>query len=103
MSRAAIVILVLGVLLLFLSILFPPWVIYTKGQGGGTELPYGYTFLFTTPEPEGEAVSIRVDFLTLFLEWAAIVACTAGALFIERRRSGSRQEEETPKEPEFWP
>lgn len=86
MSRTAVIILAIGVGLLFVTALFPPWVIFTKGPSGGTELPYGYTFLFTTPEPDSPLVSIRIDFFTLFLEWLGVIALTGLAYFLEWRR-----------------
>lgn len=86
MSTRAVLILAAGIALLFVSVLFPPWVVFSRGPVSVTELPYGYSFLFTTPEPESANVSIRVDFLALFVEWLVLGLCISLALWLELRR-----------------
>ncbi len=91
MNKRMAYILAAGIALLFLSVLFPPWVVYSRGPASVTELPYGYSFLFTTPEPESATVSIRVDFVALFVEWLVLFGGLAVALWCERRREKARQ------------
>lgn len=86
MNKRSILILAAGIALLFLSVLFPPWVVFKQGPASVTELPYGFGFLFTTPQPQSANVSIRVDFTTLFLEWLVLVVGVLLALWLERRR-----------------
>jgi hypothetical protein len=76
----------LGVALLFVSMLYPPWIAYTRNLYGGiTELPSGYGFLFTQPEPKTPNVSIKIDFAGLFVEWFVILLGTAVCLILARR------------------
>lgn len=94
MTTRAVIILATGIALLFVSVLFPPWVVFSRGPSSVTELPYGYSFLFTTPEPESLNVSIRVDFPALFLEWLLVVACVTVALWLERKKTMKQQPDE---------
>lgn len=89
MNRTSFFIVTAGIVLLFFSVLFPPWVVYTKGVGGTTELPYGYTFLFTTPTPSSPNISIRVDFTALFLEWVVLFAGVGFGLWLERKKKAA--------------
>ncbi len=82
-------ILLLGILTLFFSALFPPWDIFTRTPGGVTELPYGYSFLFTTPQPEGSNILIKITFSRLFGDWLVLFAGFGLALWIESRLSPS--------------
>lgn len=97
MNKKFYLILAAGIVLLFLSVLFPPWVVFTHGPTSVTELPYGYKFLFTAPEPDSPNVSMRVDFVTLFLEWLGLLLVVGLLLWRERRRERAakrRQAEE---------
>lgn len=77
----------MGVVLLFLSMLYPPWVASTRNLYGGiTELPCGYEFLFTQPAPETPNISIKIDFAGLFVEWTVILLGTALCVLLARRR-----------------
>lgn len=91
MNKRIVYILAAGISLLFLSVLFPPWVVYSRGPASLTELPYGYSFLFTTPEPQSATVSIRVDFVALFVEWLVLACGLALALWCERKYQKTKQ------------
>ena len=86
MSARYLAIVIIGVVLLFLSVLFPPWILSTKGPGPATELPHGYAFLFTMPEPDSPTVTLRVDFKRLLLQWVILGGGLAAALWREKRR-----------------
>jgi len=74
------------VILLFLSALYPPWVAYTHTSSGNViELPYGYDFLFTLPEPKTPNVSIKIDFTALFLDWTVAIAGLAACFALQRK------------------
>ncbi len=85
-------ILILGIALLFFSTLFPPWVLFTVGKSGGTELPLGFSFLFTTPEPHASGVHMRVDFIRLIIDWVVLFLWVILALLM--RKSAEVDEEE---------
>ncbi len=75
----------LGAVLLLLTMLFPPWVVYTRGPGLSTELPYGHGFLFTTKNPDSPGIAMRVDFSTLALEWLVVIVLVVGAAWLDNR------------------
>ncbi len=78
----------LGLVLLMLTMLFPPWVVYTRGPGPATELPYGYGFLFTTKTPDNPTIAMRVNFIQLALEWLIVVVVISMAAFIDGKVKG---------------
>ncbi len=86
-------ILFLGIALLFFSTLFPPWVVFTVGKTGSTELPLGFGFLFTTPEPRTAGVHIKVDFFRLGLDWIVLLCWVVLALVHEYRSQAESDEE----------
>ena len=90
-------IILIGVGLVILTALFPPWS-YTfdsPGRSGGSmhsEKPAGYGFIFLPPSPEkksGASYGIQIDFGRMFLQWflvAAICAAIIMYLRIEKNR-----------------
>ena len=85
----------LGLSLILLSGLFPPW-IHTKSEinprGGGaiyTEKASGYAFIFIPPDPEPDrrywaASGVRLDIARLVVQWS-IISALAIALMIALR------------------
>lgn len=93
-TASAGLILCVGVFLLFTSMLYPPWVAYTRNAYGGlTELPCGYGFLFTQPSPKTTNVSIKIDFAGLFIEWAIVLAGGAVCLVLAKREAARPKRE----------
>lgn len=84
-NRRIWVFVLLGAVLVLGTMLFPPWVVYTRGPGLSTELPYGRGFLFTTETPESPSIALRVDFAKLALEWLVIVILVVGAAWLDNR------------------
>ncbi len=87
-------ILFLGVTLLFVSTLFPPWVVFTVGKTGSTELPLGFSFLFTTPEPQAAGVHMKVDFVRLVLDWIILLCWVVFSLLGEHRNQEAEDDSE---------
>ena len=80
MNKRQRVVLWIGLGLLFATCLVPPWACGGGVSGGisaGHSTEYGFLFI-----PPGSARSI--SFSALFVEWAAVVILTGGALFMLR-------------------
>lgn len=91
-TRRVRIALFLGIALLFFSTLFPPWVLFTVGKSGGTELPLGFSFLFTTPEPQATGVQMKVDFPRLIIDWVVLFCWFALTVLLQRRTDSNEEE-----------
>lgn len=72
---------VIGALLLFLLVLFPPWEAYAEGV---ISRRMSHASIFTGPNTPPTGLSIRVDTLRIVIHAIGIVALTVAALFILR-------------------
>ena len=121
-------IILIGIGLIILTALFPPWVYTVEGgRTGGpaihSEKPAGYGFIFLPPLPESKnpAYGIRIAFGRMFLQWflvAAICAAIIMYLHIEKnsgiielkdivseeegKRLTKEEIKETPERDEEW-
>jgi len=95
-TRAGKTMLCLAAAAIFLSSLFPPWIVFKIQEQGLTELSLGRRFLFTTPEPAMAVISLRIDFSRLFVEWIAILALTVIALLVRSTRPVLTEDEIAP-------
>lgn len=72
----------LGLALLALLGLFPPWTQSITAPGGfHKELPVAYTFILKPPEPQSNLYSVALDFRRLAVSWA-VVAFVVGGLVV---------------------
>ena len=86
---------VLGLVLLALFGLFPPWTeSVTAPTGYHQELPRGYGFLFSPPHPNDDAYSITLDRKRLAASWAVVVLLTGVVVVLlhSSQATQSRQE-----------
>lgn len=91
-------VLVVGIFLVGLAALYPPWIFVdqylTRGGEQDIERPAGYYFFFAPPTPDRPpdarpsliATLRRIDTRQLTVEWAAIVLVVAGLLLLLRSR-----------------
>ena len=74
MTREQRVAIVLGLVLLALLGLFPPWTdSLTAPMGYHQELPSGYRFLFSPPRPFDDRHSITLDLKRLAVSWTVVL------------------------------
>src|SRR6266571_3970404 len=77
MNRKQRVAIVLGLVLLALLGLFPPWTdSLTAPMGYHQELPSGYRFLFSPPRPFDDRHSITLDLKRLAVSWTVVLLLT---------------------------
>jgi len=82
---------VLGLVLLALLGLFPPWTqSVTAPTGFHKEVPLAYGFILSPPEPGSEIYSVTLDFRRLAVSWAVVVF-VVGALVLVLRRARTDQ------------
>ena len=76
-------ILVIGLILLIVTCLFPPWEYTFSFRGIYSAKPAGYHFLFSPPMPlkSDYAFGVKINFIQLLIEWVAIVAFVIVMLF----------------------
>jgi hypothetical protein len=75
---------IIGLLLLGATGLYPPWVYTFSPEGAATTTkPAGYHLLFSPPEPErrGPLAGVRIDLLRLAIQWA-VLAAFVGIAFV---------------------
>ena len=89
-------ILLVGLVLLIVTCLFPPWEYTFNARGIYSEKPAGYHFLFSPPEPlkYGNAYGVKINFVQLSIEWIAIVLFVTAMLiiFLNNKRTKSPNE-----------
>jgi hypothetical protein len=91
MNRKQRVAIVLGLVLLALLGLFPPWTdSLTAPMGYHQELPSGYHFLFSTPRPFDDRHSITLDLKRLTVSWTVVLLLT-GVIVVLLHSSSSAQ------------
>lgn len=80
MNKPQLICLWIGIGLIVLAGLLPPWVeVYDYGQVQ-TGKAIGHAWLFDPPEPEYSDVGVHLDYGRLFLIWLVIVGVTGGAI-----------------------
>src|SRR4030042_6273813 len=82
------VVLATGMLIVALSILFPPWVYTFQIQGiKQVTIPAGYYSIFSPPPPRqaGYLHGVRVDHSRLIIQTIAIISGTIAALVVLNR------------------
>lgn len=80
----------LGITIIVLMGLYPPWIYYTPSHplGAPIETPAGYAFIFNPPSPEraGRMHGVSLDIKRLLVQWSFVGIVTAGLAYILRRR-----------------
>lgn len=90
MNRHQRVVVLIGLGLLTVASLFPPWSFVVHYPVGPIPHPAGYSLIFIPPTyaqsgyyaPDRELVEVRVDIRTLTIEWAAIALLCAAVVFL---------------------
>jgi hypothetical protein len=73
----------LGLVLLGLLGLFPPWTkSVTAPTGFHKEVPLAYGFILSPPEPESEIYSVTLDVRRLTVSWAVVVFIVGGLVVL---------------------
>ena len=92
MNRKQKIIAVIGVALIVVMGLFPPWKLTTTGDTLYREVPRGYYLIFAPPPPEApvedqESIySLELDFRRLTVQWVTVLFVLAAALYLARER-----------------
>ncbi len=82
---------VLGLVLLALLGLFPPWTqSITAPTGYHQEKPLGYGFILSPPQPESGVYSVTLDFRRLAVSWAVVTFVIGGLVVLLR---GARKDQ----------
>ncbi len=73
----------LGLVLLALLGLFPPWTqSITAPTGFRKEVPLAYGFILSPPEPQSEIYSVTLDFRRLAVSWAVVMFVVGGVVVL---------------------
>ena len=84
----------IGIVIVVLMGLFPPW---TDTLEGFRTEPRGYVIIFKPPYSRGGAWGVQIDFQRLILQWL-IVGFVIGGLLITSKNRKSEQEQKPTKE-----
>ena len=81
----------IGIVLIVIMGLYPPWIITGSWQGGQTENPGGYYFLTNPPTPDYKETTgipgAKVDFSRLVIQWIIVVVIAGGLIISVRSKS----------------
>jgi hypothetical protein len=73
----------LGLVLLALLGLFPPWAQSVTAPGGfHKELPLAYAFILKPPQPQSDLYSVTLDFRRLAVSWAVVMFVVGGLVVL---------------------
>ena len=92
------IILWLGIIVIVLMCLYPPWVriVRIRNADINTIIPEGYAFLWHTPYIDSSSV-IAIDYLRLLIQIVIVSLITGGLLFtvrtVQSKRNGSAIDE----------
>jgi len=78
-------IIIIGIIVIGLMSLFPPWT-HTKKFRGGISIqgPVGYSFIFIPPKKINQVISygFKLDVIRLFVQWLIVLMATGLGVFI---------------------
>jgi hypothetical protein len=77
MNKKQLITLWCGIIAIVLMVLFPPWHIKSL-TGLGSQMGYGYAFLFFPPEPKGQGVYAMINISKLFIQCFIVGLITTG-------------------------
>jgi hypothetical protein len=87
MNKKQVVISIIGVAIVFLMGIIPPWKIVDTSSMTYREMPAGYYFIFAPPEPdEEELLGVKLDLSRLAVQWVTILFVIAAALFLTQEK-----------------
>lgn len=103
MKTRALIALWVGVGLMVLMGLFPPWLVYTYRTGNDMPMPgmplssYGYAFLFNPPWTLGSRPGqyAFVDLSRLIVQWVVVASVTVALVLTLNRGSASSETKES--------
>jgi hypothetical protein len=82
MNRGQRIVIGVGIVVILLMALYPPWVYTYPGSGLDSERWASYTFLLIPPMVHG----VRLDITLLSLQWGAVIVVIAALVFALRKR-----------------
>jgi len=100
MNRTQKVISGIGVVLILLMSLIPPWKLTSTGDSYYREIPMGYYLIFSPPPPDApleddESVySLVMDFTRLSVQWITALFILAAMLYLTRDKVESIDDDE---------
>lgn len=74
-----------GLAVIILMGIFPPWVSVLHGGRVHIEKPAGYAFVFSSPTTAGPRYGVRIDLTRLFLQWVIVAFVVGGGPVITKR------------------
>jgi hypothetical protein len=92
MNRTQKIIAIIGITLILLMSVFPPWKLTTTGESYYREIPRGYYPIFAPPPPdapledEESVYSLVLDFTRLSVQWVTALLVLAAVLYLTRNR-----------------
>ena len=88
MNKKQIIISIIGIGIIFIMGLIPPWKTIDHGASAFVEFPIGYYPIFSPPILDEELeLSVKLDILRLAVQWITILFVMGAALFICQTKS----------------
>lgn len=87
MNKKQVIISIIGVTVVFLMGLIPPWKTVDTSSMTTREMPAGYYFIFAPPEPdEEELLGVELDMSRLAVQWITTLFVIAAALYLTQEK-----------------
>ena len=81
------IIAVIGIVIILISGLFPPWKYIDNVAEAYREIPAGYYLIFAPPLPDEEGIySIEIDMVRLAIQWITTLFIMAALLYITNKK-----------------
>ncbi|MFH1942140.1 MAG: hypothetical protein ABIL68_08530 [bacterium] len=96
MNKKQQIISIVGIVVIFVMGLVPPWTTFESDSTTYREMPAGYYFIFSPPQPDDEGIlGVKLDTSRLAVQWITVLFVMAACIYLTQdRRDGSDEDED---------
>jgi hypothetical protein len=87
MNKKQTIISIVGVVVIFIMGLLPPWTYYESDPTTHREMSAGYYFIFAPPAPDDEGIlGVKLDTSRLAVQWITVLFVMAACIYLTQDR-----------------